>query len=731
MTRVRSGTVVWWQLIRIGSAARRSGSHIRAVALACAALALSITATAAVLAFASYDGRDTRAEARGPVFTQSATALEARGLWSERTDELSGRVPFSVVFIEPIAEDSPLPPGVSQWPGPGEVVMSEALRKAGTSDEIDSRYGTVVGVIGASGLTSPGELLAYARPPAGMADPSQMQPISGYGGTGPFPLGDATAPEPIFMILNVLLLMAALPAGALTVAAARTGSDARDQRTALLTALGGGQRARAALNVGEALLPTTIGVLIAAVANTTLMSTDLTLPIVDFTLAAVDARHAWSALLLAPVLGGLLVLLAVVLLHPPQRGRGHETRPRQASSRLPRWWPYLFPVMMLIAIRGPEWTSSPLIRQSIYVVGLMGTLATLPSVIALLTAAAGRGLARAGRQTGRSGALLAGRWMVAWPGAVARLTAGVIIAFVVIGQTQLWYARTAGPAVLAEQTEARIGSSVLLVGIPEGVTSTKSFLDALPDRVQDLRVSADHRKGTLEVTGRCETLQKLSLPCSDASTTINPRDPSHDIRIQEMSNWLGGVNGFSVRAAEVPAGQSMLLVSTDGKDLPIPAVKQAANSHLGLAPHVGTIGGEWLGGSKDLARKSLWLLLFGAFGVAVVAISITVGNLAEFMRFARRITALSVLTGSRTIYFSAAFFSLFIPLVAAALLGLLTHVWLASPLTSGINRNEFFEVSWPLLLGVVGGAGAMALLVWLWGASTASRQASTWRPSAD
>lgn len=198
-----------------------------------------------------------------------------------------------------------------------------------------------------------------------------------------------------------------------------------------------------------------------------------------------------------------------------------------------------------------------------------------------------------------------------------------------------------------------------------------------------------------------------------------------------MSNWLGGIGGLSVRATDTPTGNSILLVSADGKDLSVPVVKQAANAHLGLSPRVTTITGEWLGGVKELTGKSLWLMLFGAFGVTVVAISIVVGNLSEFMRYAQRMHSLSVMTGRRTIYFSAAFFSLFLPLVAACGLGLVAHVWLASPLTSGTYRNEYFDVSAPLLSGIGAGSGLMALLVWMWGAAAASRQKSAWRPSAD
>jgi hypothetical protein len=730
------GRSLWWQLIRIGWAAGRSGtsSRVRNVALGCAALAMTLALSAVAAVLATYDGRDARAAARSPQFTESAKGPDARALWSDKFDDVENRQ-FSVVYIEPLTDDAPLPPGLARWPAPGEAVLSDALFEAGADEGIAGRYGKAVGSIDESGLATPGERLAYVRPSAGVLDRAAMNPISGYGAAKPAALGDMLAVKPPYMLLVLMLFMLILPVGALAVAAARAGSDARDQRTALLGVLGGGWRVRSALNVGEALLPAACGALLGALLTVPALLTDITLPGVAYELSAADVR-GWSwAVVGSAIPAFLLVLLVVVLMHPAQHKRGRSTRPRLSSSRLPRWWPYLCPLMLLLAVRGPELAPGGGLRLLVYAVGVLGTVATLPSLLALLCAAAGRAIAAAGHKYGRSGALVAGRWTAAWPGTTARLTSGVIIAFVLIGQVQLWQSRNSGPAAEARATQARVGSSVVVVETPEDRARTQAFLRALPADANALWLAIDHNKGTAEIVGSCRGLTELELPCSPRSAALSP---GHlDPRVSELAYWhtpMGAGNGLKARAAEElpkdPSSQTLLLVGADGKQLSVPGIKTIANAHLGTSPAVGTIGSSWLSGANLLALQSRWVLFFGAAGVLVIAASITVGNLAEFLRFARRMSALSVLTGRRTIFFSVAAFTLLLPLALAGVVGLGTHVWLATPLTSAADSLSF-ELSWSMLYAATAGAGVLALVVWVWGSLAAVRQSASWRPKAD
>lgn len=719
---------LWWQLLRIGAAAGRAASagRTRCVALACATLAAGLAISAIALIFAAYEGRDLRDAARSPVRASEAAEARPPLLYRPAFDVVDD-LQYQVVYVLPLRDDAPLPPGVSAWPGPGQALLSPALLAAGRDEGIATRYGTVAGTIGEEGLAGPGERFAYVRPARAPADTSRMWPVARFGSPSPSGIGENLFVKPVHLLLGIAVFMGALPAAALSVSSARAGSDARDQRTALLAALGGGRRARAVINTGEAALPVAVGTLAGLGASLWLLARDTRLPLVGYTLAVADARRWAWALVGAPLLAAALVLLCVVLTHPPQ-DRRQGPRPRLVRTRLPRWWPYLCPLMVLIAVQGPGLAPSPAMRLLIYVIGVGGTILTLPSLIGLAAVAAGHGLARLGRRTGRSGALISGRWAAAWPGATVRLTAGVVIAFVLVGQTQLWVTRNTGPALQAEQTVERVGTSALLVDVLDDEPTPPAFLKALPSGVEVLRLNVDHARATAELNGPCEALRRLSLPCSAEAVPVEPR--TADVRVRELYNWDTPGRGLFARQTSTPKGSVIVLVGNPGRQISVPAVKEAANRHLGMAATVDTIAGSSLNAATMDDRQGLWVLLFGAFAVIVTAVSIVVSNLAEFVRFSRQITALSVLSGNRTIYLSTAFFTLFVPLLAASLIGLATHYWLATPMTTGAH-SDGASLSWPVLVIVLATTSAMALLVWLWGAYGAVRLTHRWRPTAD
>ncbi|MFE2144834.1 hypothetical protein ACFXA3_24365 [Streptomyces sp. NPDC059456] len=280
----------------------------------------------------------------------------------------------------------------------------------------------------------------------------------------------------------------------------------------------------------------------------------------------------------------------------------------------------------------------------------------------------------------------------------------------------------------AQQTVKRVGTSAILVDLRDDKPVPPAFLNALPAGVEALQLNVDQAKATAELNGPCEALQRLSLPCTPQAAPVEPR--TADVRVRELYSWDTPGQGLFARQTNTPQGSVMVLVGHQGQQISVPAVKEAANRHLGMGVPVETIAGSWLNAANMDNRQGLWVLLFGTFAVFVIAISIVVSNLAEFVRFSRQITALSVLSGNRTVYLSTAFFTLFVPLLAASLIGLATHYWLATPMTTGAYADGA-SLSWPVLTIVLASTLAMALLVWLWGAYGAVRLTHRWRPAAD
>ncbi|MYT19993.1 hypothetical protein GTW69_06775 [Streptomyces sp. SID7760] len=81
--------------------------------------------------------------------------------------------------------------------------------------------------------------------------------------------------QTLYLLIGIAVFTSAIPAAALSVSAARAGSDAYDQRTALLGALGG-RRARALVNTGEAALPVAVGAVAGLAASLWILSRRLT-----------------------------------------------------------------------------------------------------------------------------------------------------------------------------------------------------------------------------------------------------------------------------------------------------------------------------------------------------------------------------------------------------------------------------------------------------------------------
>ncbi|MFJ5835143.1 hypothetical protein [Streptomyces sp. NPDC093089] len=351
-------------------------------------------------------------------------------LWKETGDYVHDRQ-FSVIFIEPLVADAPLPPGVPRWPAPGEALLSPALLADGRDEGIESRYGRHVGAIGPEGLADPGERLAYVRPAQGLFVRDNACPLHGFGMSSIWALGDAASVKPLTVFLSLVIGVLLVPAGLLTVVAARLGAAGRDRRVALIGALGGSRWQVSLLGVGEAAGPILLGTGLIAPLAVTALFVDIRVPWTGCLLGAADLR-AHAAVLAGAVLAApLLVAVTVVLLHPPavsSRGTRPQGRPR---SRAVKVMACLCPLFLLILSWYPTAATDSGATPELAVVlmaGSIGTLATLPAVAALLISAAGRALTAIGRRRGAPGTLLAGRWIQGRPGYLTRLVAGVVMA---------------------------------------------------------------------------------------------------------------------------------------------------------------------------------------------------------------------------------------------------------------------------------------------------------------
>ncbi|MFM9701045.1 hypothetical protein [Streptomyces europaeiscabiei] len=700
------------QLLRTGGAAgrRAEAGRVRFWALLLATLFLSLAAVGAVIASASFDRAEERSRERSPRLVAAHPGEKAVALLQFDMDAV-GELPYEITWLEPLTDRAPLPPGLPRWPAPGEVFVSQALLDAGGRAEA-RKYGELAGTIGTDGLEARSELLVYARPAAALLDKKAMTPISGFGERhGPGVIGQHglyAGPTEFLSAYGALVL---LPALVLAFAAARTGAVARDRRLALLTALGAGARHRAAFGTGEALAPVTAGAVLAAGLLAVPATVRLPLPVVDFVLLPADVRSAGVTAVAAWLASALVVLALAALLPPPRR------RTRDGSARSRTWPLFVFPAAVLCAVRVVDLAPMEWIVP-IYAVVYAVALLTLPSVLGALVRPLGTALAGAGRRTGRSGLLVAGRRMAASPQAAIRLTAGLVIALGLAVQAQVWNGSLtdAGQAVL--DSRDRVGTSVLRV-TPYDPERVRDFTSALPTGVHALAVRPE--SDGLQLTASCAALRETGLACRAGRT--EGRDL--DARLREFTYATGTRGTLTVRPAD-PAGlrgkYELLLVGDRHQQLDLTGLSALARRHLAMSADVEPVTGQYSLGTLEVSTA--WLGLFTVAGVTLAFLAAAAGALAEFVRFGQALAPLSVLTANHRVQYAAACWSLLLPAVLAAGAGVLLAWWLAAPI------RTVAPVGLTELAPLTAGALVCAVLLAVGGATVAVRSARHWQPSA-
>ncbi|MFJ8147708.1 hypothetical protein ACIQ6R_21970 [Streptomyces sp. NPDC096048] len=713
------------RLLRMGRAASRSAEagRIRYFALFTATTVAVLAVCGFLLAVSSFDGRTERSQARWPQVTDTGSATL---LWRATLANVDDRQ-YDVIYIEPLTADAPLPPGLSQWPSPGEAVLSPALEAVGP--QVRGEYGRAVGTIAPDGLESPSEYFAYVRPTAERLDPEGMTKASGFGVSWTPSLGEHMynfGPKEFHW---AYLALVGLPAGLFVVIAARVGAAPRDRRTAILTALGASGGARAWFTVGEAFLPVTLGASTAAVAVAPVLLTDVPLPVVDFVLYAPDARAAIPALGGA-VLGVPLAVLAAVVLLQPRYRPGTSTRPVTAKRRR-EWMLWLFPVALFGTVRGTDLAPYDL-RLPVLAAGSVITIALLPGVAGAVVSAAGPALARFGAARGRVGMLVAGRRLAVGARPVARLVAAVVVAVGLAAQGQIAISLFTDMSDRVHAVEDHIGTSVVRVSTTLSTASADvtSFERDLGTGVHALAVTRDSRSGRTDLVADCRVWQDLGVKCPTASPVELRTGHAGLAQAAELERSVGarlyartGNVTETVRTAEE---SSLVVLAKDGRQLSLSRVHRAANAHVAMATNVQVFAmAGAFGGSGEGIAAQRWLELLSVAGVLVIVVVAGIGSVAQFVRTGRELGPVSVLSGNGRVYYAVSVWSLLAPTAFAVCAAVAVTWYVTTPLMAD-SADRLSSLS------AVGAAGlaCAAVMAW-WGARSASAAGLVWRPRND
>lgn len=287
--------------------------------------------------------------------------------------------------IEPEGDRAPLPPGVADFPGPGEMVVSPALAERLAEPENEPLRNRldhpVVGQIEKEGLRGPHELAYYLGQEGMEADGGHVVRLDTFGG------GDLYSPDdPVILLLGLVgAVVMTTPVVVFLSAAVRFGGQARDRRLAAVRLMGADRAATRRIAAGETLAGVLLGMLLGAGFFAVGRPIVEMVPVEDGVFASDVVPSpvlATGVVVLVPLLALWVALIAV---------RGVAVEPlgvvRRAERRRPRlWWRLFLPVLggaLLYAGLGPHTFGAGAANWSVLVAvgllaALLGTTAVLP-----------------------------------------------------------------------------------------------------------------------------------------------------------------------------------------------------------------------------------------------------------------------------------------------------------------------------------------------------------------
>ncbi|SMD19959.1 hypothetical protein [Lentzea albidocapillata] len=729
------------RLLGIGRAAgtRSESGGIRFFALALASLLLALSAAAVIAAPSIEASRANRMSAGQLV--RADTPAASTVLVKMAIDHLQEGRQYTVVFLSPVGDGAPLPPGLDAWPARGTAVVSPELLREGAGQRVSGRYGEIAGTIGAAGLADATELLAYVRP-AQDVDPNDNNAVavSGFGGSDPVMprenLHWLLADQDLLPggLVALLVVLGLVPSLLLALVASGVAAHSRDRRDALVTALGGRVPHRLWIAVGEAWVPVSLGAAGAVAVIAWFTAADRRLPIVDYVVSAADIRGLWWAFALCAVAAAAFVLCVAVLRSAFSAfSRSGNRTLRELAGRTHRARVVLFPCFVLLAAWGPSLFSS---QQLLHVLtgyaGLVGAVLTMPAAIGVGVAAMGRALASAGRDRQQPALLTSGRRMAFRPEATARQVFGVCacIFFLLFALTmQSNFASNAGEA---NSFIKEHGYSLVEVHPRGQVTSAEvdEFVAAVPDGIEVVAYTRPATEPTapIRLTGTCPALTALTLPCSAEQQALRV-DPAEDA----LAAWLRSsgdgrkpalTTGLGAPSSALAEGSISLLAFTFNGDDIAAGVLNNAGAVFPYGAATSVPGESWYIGAVPPLEQSGWITLIGGFGLAVLILATGLGLAGEFLRFGRSIAPLSVLTGNRRIYWRAAALVSLLPLTTAVAGGFLVGYVVVRPMA----RTSVNLIT-PTFVAICCGAALFAgIVVWSWSAAAAVSSADRWRP---
>mgnify|MGYP001162077793 CR=1 FL=1 len=578
------------------------------------------------------------------------TAGAAPLWWHPSTDTFDGQQ-INRFDVAPTGASSPVPPGISHDPAPGQYYASPALAallRSTPANQLADRYpGRLAGTIGDAGLSSPDTLvLIVGRTPAQLAATPNSVPVTSIAKTVPGdlqnpvnrkgliynPPGGGAQAKTIDLILSVVALAILAPVLIFITTATRLSAARREQRFAAMRLVGATRKQVSLLAATESTAAAILGVAAGFGVFFLLRVPVAGIPFVGEPFFPADLSLSTPDILAVaigvPVAAAAAARLALHRVHISPLGVARRQTPKP-----PRAWRVLpllagFADLGFFVAHGKP--SSPSTQVLAFVPGYLLIIVGLIIAGPWITMAAARLMAR---RTSRPGTLLAARRLADDPRAAFRAVSGLVLALLittaavvaittqdVVDRTKFGSAAevnvltnqladqrpaisydgrtvaatSAGPAASAAPLAARLS------GIPgvQGVVVVRQDPGlAIPATFHNLGMNPFGPPTPVQA-GAVSCAQLAAVPAlgrcpAGASAAAFPADG--------FSGSLFGVNATEITwpAANVPAsrldrlGVVAVNVGTDGS---VPAVEQARTVLENTYPGANLTGPSTLGG---------------------------------------------------------------------------------------------------------------------------------------
>ncbi|MFE4356708.1 FtsX-like permease family protein [Kitasatospora sp. NPDC056800] len=407
--------------------------------------------------------------------------------WGARMDYYRGRTVFRA-DVAPTGPTSPLPPGLSRLPAPGEYYASPALEKLlrdTPAVELGDRFpGRQVGTLGEDGLPSPDTLaLVVGRTADEVKALPRATTVTSLATVLPHDCeydcyGAGVHGDAMVLVLTVVAAALIFPVLVFIGTATRLSAATREQRYAAIRLVGATPGQVSVISAVESTLAAVIGTALGFGLFAALKPVVADVPFTGDRFIASDLSltlpQAAGVVLGVPVAAALAARLALRRVTVSPLGVSRRVTPKPPSA-----W-RLAPLVAGLAELGyfvgnrPETTDG---QSTAYLTGFVLVMLGLVVSGPWLTMAAARAVAR---RTRRPAALIAMRRLADDPGAGFRSVAGVVLAlFVTTATLAIMSTINANQGMLNGAPEVRKA----IVDAPFGNRNDAALLPSVPDRV--------------------------------------------------------------------------------------------------------------------------------------------------------------------------------------------------------------------------------------------------------